>query len=371
MNNELSKQQRILLILTGGTICSFVNEKGERDSDAERAQTLIVNNFRASGSALADESRTCFDVKMPLDILSENMTTTHWNTLINAMKGYDYSAYDGVIILHGTDTLAYTASLLSMLMEGTKIPVFLISSQLPPYEAAANGNANFRAAVELTANGIEPNVYAVYRNIEINGGEKEHKMYLHLGSHLLQCGDRSDNFYSIDMQEISMENAVFEGSFIKTNDEKTPAAEGSMPLCDCGELSPCVLKIAPYVGINYDWFSLEGVKAVLHGTYHSCTMAVDPYKDEDPLTNHAVLSLKKRCDDAAPPVPLFFEPCNEAAYKYATTGIVLGSGAKTIWQTTSETAYIKLLLGCSNGLEGDALERYLNTEINGEFIYKK
>lgn len=368
MNN---KKYRILLILTGGTICSFVNEKGERDSDAERAQTLIVSNFRASGSALASENRTCFDVKMPLDILSENMTTTHWNTLISAMKGYDYSAYDGVIILHGTDTLAYTAALLSMLMAGTKIPVFLVSSQLPPYEAEANGNANFRAAVELIANGIEPNVYAVYRNAEIIGGEKKHAMYLHLGSHLLQCGDRSDNFYSIDMAEISDEDAIFEGSFFRNRDESSCRPTDVMPLFDCGELSPCVLKIAPYVGINYDWFSFEGVKAVLHGTYHSCTMAVDPYKDDAPFTNHAVLSLKKRCDEAEPSIPLFFEPCSKEAYKYATTGIALRSGAKAIWQTTSETAYIKLLLGCSNGLAGDALEKYLNTETNGEFIYGK
>lgn len=371
MNNENStaKKYNILVVFTGGTICSFANEDGERESDTERAQAIIVNNFRASESEYAPEERTSFVGSMPLDILSENMTTRHWNTLITAMKSIDYSAFDGIIILHGTDTLAYTAALLSMLMAGTKIPVFLVSSQLPPYEKEANGNANFRAAVELIVNGIEPNVYAVYRNAEIIDGEKKQTMYLHFAAHLQQCGDRSDNFYSADMTEISMENAVFKGSFVKENSEKA-YDEKLMPLYECRELSPCVLRIAPYVGINYDWYSLEGVRAVLHGTYHSCTVAVDPY-DDLICSNHAILSLKMRCETANPPIPLFLEPCNEDAYKYATTGIILRSGAKALWHTTSEMAYIKLLLGCSNGLADEALEEYLSTEINGEFVYKK
>lgn len=353
-------KHHILLILTGGTICSFADERGERGADTGRAKSLIVENFEKSDSPCV--GAVTFDAVSPLNILSENMTVAHWNTLIGALKTYDCSAYDGVIILHGTDTLAYTASLLSLLLAGIKIPVFMVSSQLPIYMEEANGNANFRCAVELILGGITPNVYAVYRNIEKVGGEVCHKMYLHYGAHLLQCPNHSDNFYSMDMTEINEHTPVFEG--------KDCCAE-EMPLYTCGELSPCVLRITPYVGINYDRYALDGVKAVLHGVYHSCTVSVNPYGEENEhkATSDSVLSLKRRCDACIPPVPLFIEPCNKDAYAYETTGIVLRSGARSIWGMTSEMAYVKLLLGCALGFEGDELQDYLHTEVNGEMIY--
>jgi len=363
---KIIKKHNILLILTGGTICSFADERGERGSDTKKAQTLIVQNFRECNSPYSSQDIVEFDPVSPLDILSENMTTTHWNVLLREMRNYDFSKYDGVIILHGTDTLAYTASLLSILLAGIKIPVFMISSQLPIYMEEANGNANFKAAVELIVNGIQPNVYAVYRNSELVKGalnREEEKLYIHYGAHLLQCANHSNNFYSCDMAEIDTENAFFEGK----------ACEGTeLPLYTCKELTPCVLRITPYVGLDYAMFSLEKVKAVLHGTYHSSTVSVNSYKADDlqkkEIPSHSILSLKQRCDRQETPIPLFIEPCNEDAYDYETTGEILRAGARAICGMTSEMAYVKLLLGCAQGLEGDALETYIKTEINGEKI---
>lgn len=360
-----SAKHHILLILTGGTICSFENAKGEQEADTERAQAVIVQNFRQSDCVYRDEACVAFDVRRPLDILSENMTVTHWNTLIHHLKSYDFSLYDGVILLHGTDTLAYTASLLSLLMAGTKIPILLVSAILPLYNENTNGNANFKAAVELILNGIRPNVYAVYRNTEIVKGQASHTMYLHLGAHLLQCANHSDNFYSCDSIPLRVDNACAEGRACKARE---------MPLYTCGELFPCVLRILPYVGMDYRHFDLNGVRAVLHGTYHSSTMTVNPYSAAHEDTKSAnspdsILYLKRRCDEHVPPIPLWIEPCQpEKTYLYETTGIVLRSGVGAIWEMTSEMAYVKLLLGCAKGLVGDALNEYLHTEINGEFI---
>lgn len=349
---------RILLILTGGTICSFANEQGEREADTSRAQTLIVENFRNGGSPLANTAT--FDAVSPLDILSENMTVTHWNTLLEALKTYDFSKYDGVIILHGTDTLAYTASLLSVLLAGIKIPVFMVSSQLPIYMADANGNHNFRCAVELIADGIAPNVYAIYRNDEIVDGKRASQMYLHYASHLRQCANHSDNFYSVDMIPLtSNAPAVVEA----------PARE--MLLYACPALSSCVLCVSPYVGIDYSRYNLEGVKAVLHGSYHSSTMSVNPYGHTEQSTPDSILYLKEMCDAHSPAIPLFLHPCNKDAYAYETTGIALRAGALPIFDTTPEMAYVKLLVGCTMGLTGESLAAFLAEDINGEGIYTK
>ena len=125
-----------------------------------------------------------------------------------------------------------------------------------------------------------------------------------------------------------------------------------------------MLRIVPYVGINYRNFNLRGIRAVLHGTYHSYTLAVDVPKGGDRA--QSVLSLKRRCDRHTPPIPLFLEPCNEDAYGYETTGHILRSGARAVCGMTSETTYVKLLVGLSMGLDADALEKFLAGEINLE-----
>ena len=127
-------QKNILLILTGGTICSFSNSNREQSADTKKAQTVIVENFRKSTSVYSSEDCVAFNPISPLNMLSENMNINSWNTLINSLKEQNFSSCDGVIILHGTDTLAYTASLLSLLLAGITVPVIMVSSQLAPYK---------------------------------------------------------------------------------------------------------------------------------------------------------------------------------------------------------------------------------------------
>ena len=328
----------ILLLLTGGTICSFANESGERFSDTKKASSLIVENFRNSTSEYRD---TNFTVKRVLNVLSENMTVNNWNTFIKKFRRYDLSSYDGVIILHGTDTLAFTASLLSMLLVGTRIPVMLVSSAKPIYMENANGNENFKASVELIAKGISPNIYAVYQNTD-------GVTYVHLASRLLQCQNGSCDFFSQGMTPIE------KASFSKDLQIRT------MPIYSIEKLITSVLYITPYTGIDYSSYSLRGVKAVLHGTYHSQT--APSFRDSN---RHSLLYLKKKCDRYN--IPLFLCPCDNEAYDYETTGDLLRHGIIGISGMTNETAYAKILIGSSMGLSGYALVDYIKMEINSEF----
>ena len=345
---------KILLILTGGTICSFANENGEQSADTGKAKALIIENFRKSGSKYASEDKTAFDCKMPLNILSENITAEDYKTLISAIKSYDFSLYNGVIILHGTDTLAFSSALLSLVLANTKIPVFLVSSFLPLYEKDTNGNQNFKTAIELIAKGITPNVYTVYENIETVKGKTKKQTYLHYASHLRQCETGSNNFYSADMFKLKKYTAL----------PKLKKASGKDMLSkDYSSLCSCVLDIEPYPCIDYSKFCLNGIKAVLHHTYHSGTVAVN----KEDVTS--VLYLKQLCDKNNPKTELYFEPINkDNSYLYETTGNLLRNVVGTVFGTTKEMAYIKLLLGCTLGLKGKELQQFINTEINGEFI---
>lgn len=357
------KKYNILLVLTGGTICSFAGSDGKQSSDTKRAQALIIENFRKGDCKYKSSDIVEFHSEFPLDVLSENMPTTHWNTLIENFKTYDFSKYDGIIVLHGTDTLAYTASMLSILLCGTKIPVFLVSSQLAIYDKEANGNANFKSAVELIVNGTLPNIYAVYRNEEIVNGKVQKTMYVHYAAHLLQCANHSNNFYSCDMTPVSKDNAFFEGRACKQREMLLHTFKG---------INANVLKIQPYVGLDYRSFNVQNIDAIIHGTYHSSTLSTNPYKQaptEIDYSRHSIFSLKRECDKKNPPVPIFIEPCDKESFAYSTTKLALDNGIKAINRLSSEMAYVKTLIGCSLGLTGDELHSYINTEINGEFIF--
>ena len=339
----MEHKPKILLILTGGTICSQENPNGKRYSNA--GDIKITEDFHNGNSPYAN--KVDFDKAMPLDILSENMTVESWNTLLTELKNTDFSLYKGIIILHGTDTLAYTSAMLSMTLGGLCVPVIMVSAQLPLSHKNTNGHQNFRTAVELIMGGIAPNVYAVYKN-------SDKKIYLHQGAHLEQCKNFSDDFFSRSRKNISDPAiACMYGREFEKNTQY---------LDKISSFSDSVLLITPYVGINYDRFSLEGVKAVIHTTFHSESVCVG---DKLPLP-HSVLSLIDRCKERD--IPLFLAPCSFDAYKYESTGEALKYGAYYIESTTLEAAYAKVMVAVALGLDKEQMRVFVNESVNWETI---
>lgn len=323
---------KILLILTGGTICSAVNEDGKRAVDTENAKYKIIDNFRKSGSIF---SKIDFETRMPIDTLSENMTVEKWNLLLDELRNVQSESYKGIIILHGTDTLAYTASLLALTMSEKDLPVCLVSSHSPIDLMGTNANTNFRAAVELIMNGIKPNVYAVYQNSDNN-------IYVHFGKNLLQCANYSNDFFSKDAMIVESEdNARLEGKEFNCNKKL---------LSKISKLAPTVLFINPVVGMNYDCYNLDGVSAVVHNTFHSQTVCVEG-------GSCSFAKFAKKCKKEG--VSLILTPCDEKSYSYVTTSTALASGVIPVSGMTNEMAYVKTVVGCSLGLKGNELAEFL------------
>ncbi len=350
MASVSKENKKILIILTGGTICSTQNSSGERSSDTATAKYKIISCFRNSSSPYKDAE---FDFLMPLNILSENMTTKTWTKLLEGIRAIENpDSYSGIIILHGTDTLAYTSSMLSIMLTHLNIPVFLVSSQLPLDNEGTNGNDNFRAAAELILNGIKPNIYAVYKN-------SDGHIYLHYGSQLQQCKNYSNDFFSKDALKIeNTDNAFAEGIDFETKNDFINTLT---------ELSNEVLYIAPYVGINYNCYNLDSIRAVVHGTYHSDTVCVERSRRKGVTTNFSIIEFARKC--AEHNTSLFLAHCNPETYAYESTGDALENGALPISGMTVEMAYVKTLIGVSMGLQGQQLSLFVNTGINNEIIY--
>jgi L-asparaginase len=135
---------KILIIYTGGTIGMIKDPV---------TQTLKPFNFESIYSqvprlAFYDIDIDTFAFDNPID--SSDMLPKDWQHIAEKIHE-NYNEYDGFVILHGTDTMAYTASALSFMFENLSKPVILTGSQLPLGIARTDGRNNIINAVEIAA----------------------------------------------------------------------------------------------------------------------------------------------------------------------------------------------------------------------------
>lgn len=134
----------ILLIYTGGTIGMGKNpETGALEPLDFKHLVDSVSEFQLI-KAHIDVRK--FDP--PID--SSDMDPMRWAELVSIIS-QNYDDYDGFVILHGTDTMAYTASALSFMLENLTKPVILTGSQLPIGELRTDGKENLMTSIEIAS----------------------------------------------------------------------------------------------------------------------------------------------------------------------------------------------------------------------------
>jgi L-asparaginase len=162
-------KKKILLIYTGGTI-GMVKDKIKN--------TLVPFNFDRLLEAIPELKSEQIDLcsistKKPID--SSNMNTNNWVEITNLIKE-NYAGYNSFVILHGTDTMAYTASALSFMLENLDKAVILTGSQIPIGERRTDAKENLITSIEIAASGkvnevciyFEDQLYRGNRTIKVN-----------------------------------------------------------------------------------------------------------------------------------------------------------------------------------------------------------
>lgn len=134
--------KKILLLATGGTIASRETEHGLRP-------TLSAGDMRAAIGA-KDGAIEVMDL---LSIDSTNIAPTHWQTVARRVADVR-TDYDGFIVTHGTDTMAYTAAALYYMLDGLDRPVVLTGSQRPLGITGSDAEGNLRLAYEAARSGF-------------------------------------------------------------------------------------------------------------------------------------------------------------------------------------------------------------------------
>ena len=138
----MEQKKNILLLTTGGTIASMPGGEGLEPRRADVMEREL------------QQLRTYYDITVQ-DVLcldSSNMRAEEWQLI--AQSVYENRAgFDGIVISHGTDTMAYSASAVTFMLPNIDLPVVFTGSQLPLADMLSDGPDNLRTAFAMAASG--------------------------------------------------------------------------------------------------------------------------------------------------------------------------------------------------------------------------
>ncbi len=140
----MNEKKKILLLTTGGTIACLPGADGLEPHRSDVMEREL------------DQLRTYYslDVKDLMCLDSSNMNPADWQTIARGIFE-NRRGYDGVVVSHGTDTMAYTASAVTFMLPNIDLPVVFTGSQLPLAEMLSDGPDNLRTACAMAASGVK------------------------------------------------------------------------------------------------------------------------------------------------------------------------------------------------------------------------
>ena len=163
---------KILLIYTGGTIGMV------HDSESNAYFPFDFENLQVQIPELQQLDCSLEVQSYEPSIDSSNMQPKIWMQLLKTIEK-SYKAYDGFVILHGSDTMAFTASALSFMLENLNKPVILTGSQLPSGVPRTDAKENLITAIEIASSyrdGVpEVPEVAIYFEYQLYRGNRTHK----------------------------------------------------------------------------------------------------------------------------------------------------------------------------------------------------
>lgn len=337
--------KRILVIFTGGTIGS-----------KQQQQTIDINE---QGTALLLDSYHNFradihlEVAQPMNILSENLEPSHWQLLAKYVMDIDQSQYDGIVITHGSDTLAYTATLFAFLFADVSIPLVFTASNYPIADPRSNGLRNLGGSFDFICSAALPGVFVVY---EDNKGI--HQVYL--GSRIEQCTSFNDQFdspYQLTygrMETDTREFVACEHPFNPTIAQLQPRPLPFDRETVIHNLTNRVLYMKPYPGLDYRYYQWSDNKplAIIHDLHHSATACASSTEQ------YSLPQFIARC--RRDNILVFVCPMKDREMAlYSSSVAILEAGAIPLDKITVEAAMMKFIIASAIREDAVWLEQFM------------
>jgi L-asparaginase len=333
----------LLIIYTGGTI-GMVKDPTTSTLQPYPFEDIyklipVLNNFEYRLQSIS------FD---PL-IDSSNVTPSFWVKLATVIEE-NYDKYDGFVVLHGTDTMSYSASMLSFMLENLNKPVIFTGSQLPMGVVRTDGRDNFINAIEIAASQIDgkplvPEV-AIYFENKLMRGNRTSKFNAENFNAFL-----SGNYPSL--AEVGVHIRYNSEMILKPGNSKLKVHKKLDNSVIIVKLFPGIAEIVVKNALN-----IEGLKGVILETYGAGNAPTDAWfiaALSQAIDKGIIVYNVTQCKGGAVDMGKY-----ETSIMLSQIGVIGGS------DITTESAIAKMMYLLGQGYNIVEMKRLLQIDLRGE-----
>ena len=333
-------KKKVCILYTGGTIGMVPTEHGFAPAPGTFARELDAIRDLSS-PRMPEWDLVEFD---PL-LDSSNITYRQWNQIAGEIEKR-YDDYDGFVVLHGTDTMAYSASALSFMLEGLSKPVVFTGSQIPLCELRSDGKDNLITSVLIAAQGKVREVCLYFSNVLLRGN----RATKYSADGLIAFA--SPNYTELARAGISIDYRT--KAFLNV-DRNTPMTVRRLKNTRLG-----VIKVFP--GIQFDLFTPivhDDLQGLILETFGSGNI---PNYDE---------TLSGLIEEAARmgAIVVVCTQCPQGSVRlgtYEAGSALVRAGAVSGYNMTTEAAVAKLQYLLSQDLPHEQIRELMETSLRGE-----
>ncbi len=335
----------VIIMSTGGTIASRVDYR----TGAVRS-AISASDLYGVVPELSDIAKV--DTEIVFSLYSENITQKHWKELAETIGKRIEAGADGIVVAHGTDTMAYTSAALSFALQNLPVPVIVVGAQRSSDRPSSDAATNLIGAVKAAGEGPFAEV-----GLAMHETVSDIATVIHRGNKVRKCHtSRRDTFKSINGFPI----AKVENHQVKMLTNQFHHRDSSKKLILKPQFCEKVALVKFYPGLDpaiIDWYVEKGIKGILlegSGLGHVSKFCFDSIKKA--VAKDVVVALASQC---------IWGRVNMNVYD--TGRDLLSFGVIPTEDMFPETALVKLMwvLGQTNNTQ-EAIKLF-KTNISGEF----